>query len=243
MSGQEYRGIDAEIEAALLDSDLFIKYGSMGRAINRLQEAIARYPHSIELRERLREVAATMKLHGEAARQCLALARLYIERENFDAARERLIEAKEHAPTISIAAGLEAIRRARRPDTASPELAKTAPPSVVILAGDLALVSIFDCIQTIENSRLTGALTITGSERAGRILFNDGQIVDAECGTDRGEAAFRTLIEATAGTFNFERGGPYAMAITAASNTNLILETLRQLDEERAGDRAEDDLV
>ncbi|MFX6285139.1 hypothetical protein ABTF64_19510, partial [Acinetobacter baumannii] len=31
MSGQEYRGIDAEIEAALLDSDLFIKYGSMGR--------------------------------------------------------------------------------------------------------------------------------------------------------------------------------------------------------------------
>ncbi|MER3427812.1 MAG: hypothetical protein C4334_06885 [Pyrinomonas sp.] len=243
MSGQEYRGIDAEIEAALLDSELFIKYGSMGRAISRLQEAIARYPHSIELRERLREVAATMKLHGEAARQCLALARLYIERENFDAARERLLKAKEHAPAISIAAGLEAIRRARRPEIASAEMAKATPPSAVILAGDLALVSIFDCIQTIENSRLTGALAITGSTRSGRILFNDGQIVDAECGAERGVEAFRALIEAAAGTFNFERGGPYPAAIAAASNTSLLLETLRQLDEERAGDRAEEDLA
>ena len=104
-----------EIETALLDAELFIKYGSPDRAMKRLKTALERSPRSIALRERMREIAASHKHAEEAARHCLALASLYIERDDFDAAHDRLLEAKQLDNRISIATGLEAIRRARHP--------------------------------------------------------------------------------------------------------------------------------
>src|ERR1051325_4204899 len=85
----------SEIEAALLDAELFIKYNTPERAIKRLRTALEVNSRSIKLRERLREVCATPKQVEEAARQCLALASLYIEREDFDQAHDRLLEAKQ----------------------------------------------------------------------------------------------------------------------------------------------------
>src|SRR5712664_4702677 len=105
----------SEIETALLDAELFVKYRSPERAIQRLRTALERAPRSIHLRERLREIAASHKHLDEAARQCLALASLYIEREEFENAHGRLLEAKHLDPRINIATGLDAIRRARRP--------------------------------------------------------------------------------------------------------------------------------
>src|SRR5882762_6886711 len=109
----------SEIDTALLDAELFVKYHAPERAIKRLRTALERAPRSIPLRERLREIAASHKHFDEAARQCLTLASLYIEREEFDAAHDRLLEAKNLDPRINIAAGLEAIRRSRRPDLRS----------------------------------------------------------------------------------------------------------------------------
>ncbi len=65
-----------EVETALLDAELFIKYGSPDRALKRLRTALDRSPGSIPLRERMREVAAANKHPEEAARHCLALASL-----------------------------------------------------------------------------------------------------------------------------------------------------------------------
>src|SRR6059058_1858647 len=116
-----------EVETALLDAELFLKYGSPDRAMKRLKTALERSPGSIPLRERMREVAAANKHPEEAARHCLALASLYIERDDFDAAHDRLLEAKQLDPRISIGTGLEAIRRARHPELhGKPE--KKAPP-------------------------------------------------------------------------------------------------------------------
>src|SRR5712691_6275849 len=121
-----------DVSTALLDAELFVKYHAPERAIKRLRTALERSPRSIKLRERLREIAPAHKHLEEAARQCLALASLYIEREEFDAAYDRLVEAKQLDPRINIAAGLEAIRRARRPDlrpgTKTSE-AKSLPPN------------------------------------------------------------------------------------------------------------------
>jgi hypothetical protein len=78
-----------EVDSALLDAELFVKYHSPERAIKRLKTALERNPRSIALRERLREVAATHKHPEEAARQGLALASLYIERDDFDSAYDR----------------------------------------------------------------------------------------------------------------------------------------------------------
>ncbi|MDQ2920243.1 MAG: hypothetical protein M3R52_01305, partial [Acidobacteriota bacterium] len=105
-----------EVDTALLDADLFIKYKAPERAIKRLRTALEGNPRSIPLRERMREVCIAEKQKEEGARQCLALASLYIERDDFESAYDRLLEAKHLDARINIAGGLEAIRRARRPD-------------------------------------------------------------------------------------------------------------------------------
>src|SRR5881628_1776821 len=140
-----------EVETALLDADLFLKYGSPDRALKRLKTALERSPRSINLRERMREIAASHKHPEEAARHCLALASLYIERDNFDAAHDRLLEAKQLDNRISISSGLEAIRRARHPELQTARAAQTEKTRAFALtstfAGDLSLISIFDAIQ------------------------------------------------------------------------------------------------
>jgi tetratricopeptide (TPR) repeat protein len=228
------RGHGEEIEAALLDAELFLKYNSPQRAAARLAEAILREPRSIRLRESLRGIAAANDQREEAARQCLALAGLYIEREDFDAAQERLLEARSLDPRLSVAKGLEAVRRARRPDLA-PAPAASRPARPVTFAGDLSVVSIFDAVQVIENARLTGALNIEGGADACKVLFNDGRIVGAQAGAQEANAAQRRVLEQTDGAFEFERSArEFPVTIQAHSNTNLLLDTLRELDEERA---------
>jgi hypothetical protein len=92
---------------------------------------------------------------------------------------------------------------------------------------------VFDAIQAIENSRQTGALTLQNSTRTGHVFFNDGQIVGSECGTLVAYDAFRQIVEITSGIFDFEKSlQPFPITIEAASNTNLILDSLRQVDEE-----------
>ena len=214
-----------EVETALLDADLFLKYGSADRAMKRLKTALERAPRSISLRERMREIAAAHKHPEEAARHCLALASLYIERDNFDAAHDRLLEAKQLDTRISIASGLEAIRRARHPEikteTAAPRSTPFTRKTSVAFAGDLSVISIFDAIQAIENSRQTGVLTLQNSTQTAKVFFNEGQIVGAECGKLVAHEGFRQIVEITGGKFDFEKSvQPHPVTIEAASNTN-----------------------
>jgi hypothetical protein len=225
----------SEIEAALLDAELFVKYQAPERAIKRLRTALDMNSRSVKLRERLREICAAHKQNEEAARQCLALASIYIEREDFDTAHDRLLEAKQLDGRINIAGGLEAIRRARRPDlkpTPAPEA--NFERKHFTLAGDLSAVSVFDAMQVIENARLNGILTLTSESREGHVKFNDGRIVDAACGRDTGLLAFQQVVEITSGTFEFQKTSEqFQTRIEALSNTNLILDTLRMLDEKK----------
>ena len=222
-----------EVETALLDAELFIKYGAPDRALKRMRTALDRSPGSIPLRERMREVAAAHKHPEEAARHCLALASLYIDRNDFDAAHDRLLEAKALDKRISIGTGLEAIRRARYPELHGKP--GTTAERQAAFAGDLATISVFDTIQAIENSRLTGALVLTNNAQAGRVLFNEGQIVGAESGNLAGHDAFRQIVEVTGGAFEFQKAlQPFPVTIESASNTSLILDSLRQVDEENA---------
>ena len=233
LTGKEQEG---DVETALLDAELFIKYHAPERAIKRLRTALERSPRSIPLRERLREITQA-KHPEEAARQCLALASLYIEREELQTAHDRLLEAKNLDPRISIAPGLDAIRRARRPNLQP--VAQRAGRRILdkpksTFSGDLSVISIFDVVQVIENSRLTGALGIVSDVRSGRVNFNEGRIVGAETGETTGEDAFRKIVELTSGTFDFEKSvKEFPVTINATSNTNLILDSLRQLDEEK----------
>jgi tetratricopeptide (TPR) repeat protein len=219
----------------LLDAELFVKYQATDRAIKRLRTALELSPRSLKLRERLREICTSHKHAEEAARQCLALASLYIEREDFDTAHDRLLEAKQLDQRINIAGGLEAIRRARRPDlkpTAAPE--PNFERKHFTLAGDLSAVSVFDAIQVIENARLNGVLTLSGEKHQGEVKFNDGRIVDASCAGEFGDLGFQRVVEINGGTFEFQKTvEQFPTRIQALSNTNLILDTLRMLDEKK----------
>jgi tetratricopeptide (TPR) repeat protein len=227
----------SEVETALLDAELFMKYKAPEKAIKGLQTALERLPRSIQIRERLREISVSQKQLDEAARQCLALASLYIEREDFDNAYDRLLEAKQFDPRINIAGGLEAIRRARRPDLRpDASLPVSLEKRYATLAGDLAAISVFDAIQVLENAKLTGALVLEGNAQTGRLLFNQGRIVDAESAGSKGEAGFRNIVEITNGSFEFQKSvEEFPVAIKSHSNTNLILDALRQLDEKASG--------
>lgn len=225
----------SEVDSALLEAELFMKYRAPERAIKRLRTALEGNPRSILLRERLREVAAANKQSDEAARQCLALASLYIERDDFDGAYDRLLEAKQLDPRINIGGGLAAIRRARRPDLNPQEATKE--PEIKIqatLAGSLADISVFDAVQVLENAKLTGVLMLSGESQTGEVYFNEGRIVGAEAAGATGEAGFTHIVEITSGTFEFHKSQTeFPVTIQASSNTNLLLDTLRQLDEQK----------
>ena len=224
------------VESVLLDADLFVRYRSPGKAFQLLRNSMERSPRSIALREKMREICISQKNLNEAAKQCLALVSLYIGREDFDLAYDRLQEAKLLDPRISVAPGLEAIRRARRPDFAvhrdkSPQKIRTD----VTFAGNLAFVSLFDAVQVIENSRMTGLLVIKSDTHLGSVAFNAGKIVDADCHQHNGTAAFRELIEINSGTFEFSTTeNEFPIVISVSSNTNFLLDVLTELDNERA---------
>ena len=160
---------------------------------------------------------------------------MYIEREDFDTAHDSLLEAKQLDERINIASGLEAIRRARRPDL-NPQPGPEAhfERRHFTLAGDLSAISVFDAIQVIENAKLTGSLHITGKTNEGLVMFNEGRIVDSDCDGETADAAFERVVEITSGTFEFQKTATaFPQRIKALSNTNLLLDTLRLLDEKK----------
>ncbi len=227
---------EVSVESVLLDADLFVKYRSIDKAFNLLQEAIERSPRSIALREKMREIATTHKNLTESARQCLALVNLYIAREEFDVAYDRLQEAKLLDPRISVAPGLEAIRRARRPEfDQNKERTPVKVRTDCALAGDLSLVGIFDVIQVVENSKMTGLLIIKSDVHLANVSFNNGKIVDAEADGFRGEFAFKIIVELNSGGFEFSLSPEdFPIVIRVSSNTNFLLDILTQLDTEKA---------
>lgn len=96
-------------------------------------------------------------------------------------------------------------------------------------------MSLFDAIQVIENARLSGTLTLTSDAHTGKVMFNEGRIVDAEAAGSKGALAFRHVVEITNGSFEFQKSAQeFPIVLQAASNTNLILDTLQQVDEAKA---------
>ena len=227
---------EVSLESVLLDADLFVKYSSPDKAFALLRESLERSPRSIPLREKMRDICVKQKNLYEAARQCLALVSLYIGREDFDLAYDRLQEAKLLDPRISVAPGLEAIRRARRPEFAAtrdktPQKVRTD----VTFAGNLGYVSIFDGVQVVENGKMTGLMVVKSDLHLASVAFNEGKIVDAECNGHNGVAAFRDIVELTGGTFEFSTSEhEFPVVIVISNNTNFLLDVLTELDHERA---------
>ncbi len=103
------------------------------------------------------------------------------------------------------------------------------------LLGNFAIVSLFDIIQIIENNKLTGALAVRSPVASGEIHFNEGLIVGAKSGSDKGQDALVSFLDVTEGTFVFNGSETeYERTIHASSNMSLMLDLLRFKDEEAA---------
>jgi hypothetical protein len=99
--------------------------------------------------------------------------------------------------------------------------------------GSLAELHLPDIIQLISVSGKTGVFHLTDGVLKGQIYLNDGKIVHAELDDVAGEEAVYALAIWSQGDFRFDPGVATEHRTISKSNTNLLMEAARRLDEWR----------
>jgi hypothetical protein len=99
--------------------------------------------------------------------------------------------------------------------------------------GSLAELHLPDIIQLISVSGKTGVFHLTDGQLKGQIYLIDGKIVHAELDDVAGEEAVYTLAIWSQGDFRFDPGVATEHRTISKSNTNLLMEAARRLDEWR----------
>jgi len=99
--------------------------------------------------------------------------------------------------------------------------------------GSLAELHLPDIIQLISVSGKTGVFHLTDGNLKGQIYLNDGKIVHATLEDASGEEAVYALAIWNQGDFRFEPGTATEVRTISKSNTNLLMEAARRLDEWR----------
>jgi hypothetical protein len=99
--------------------------------------------------------------------------------------------------------------------------------------GSLAELHLPDIIQLISVSGKTGVFHLSDGPLKGEIYLNEGKIVHAQLEDATGEEAVYALAIWRQGEFRFDPGGPTDRQTISKSNTNLLMEAARRLDEWR----------
>jgi hypothetical protein len=99
--------------------------------------------------------------------------------------------------------------------------------------GSLAELHLPDIIQLISVSGKTGVFHLTDGGLRGQIYLHDGKIIHAQLDDTSGEEAVYALAIWSQGDFKFEPGVATEIRTISKSNTNLLMEAARRLDEWR----------
>jgi hypothetical protein len=99
--------------------------------------------------------------------------------------------------------------------------------------GSLAELHLPDIIQLISVSGKTGVFQLTDGALRGQIFLHEGRIVHAQLEDISGEEAVYALAIWSRGDFKFEPGSASEVRTITKSNTNLLMEAARRLDEWR----------
>lgn len=224
---------EIDVESIILDVELLVKYNMADRGIDSLENAVELKPESIRLREKLMSLYRERGLSEQAANQGLALAGLYVKAADLEQANRCLLEARELNPQVGVTARLQEVKRLEIARQRQQNGSSAIPANRCALAGSLNDFSIFDIVQLIENNRLTGILTVEREDEPGRIYFSEGLIVNAAHEDNSGMKAFKRLVTETSAYFEFDKSQVgFSQEIHASSNTSLILDLLREYDEE-----------
>jgi uncharacterized protein DUF4388 len=99
--------------------------------------------------------------------------------------------------------------------------------------GSLAELHLPDIIQLVSVSGKSGVFQLVDGPHQGQIYLHDGKIVHAQLGDTAGEEAVYALSIWSQGDFKFEHGVATEQRTISKSNTNLLMEAARRLDEWR----------
>jgi DNA-binding response OmpR family regulator len=104
------------------------------------------------------------------------------------------------------------------------------------LSGSLSHLDLPGVIQMLGQARQTGALHINAGDTDAIIFFEGGEISHAECGTLFGDEAVVPIVKAchasSAGVYKFVYGATAAQRTVLRSATDLLLDAMREFDEE-----------
>ncbi len=216
---------DEDVANFIVDIELLEKFGQHASAIGRLEHVLKQYPNEIRLRQKLKTVYFDRKMPKRAAQECLEIAKILQQQNQKEEANKYLREAQRLNPVLSSA-------RREAPSATTPQApAAATASSAVALRGDLSEIGLLDVIQILDNCQKTGQLQVSSEGQAGTIFFNVGRIVNAIYQEKAGEHAMYALVAVKGGTFEYQPSAKAFDVVIHNSNTNLLLEGLRLLDE------------
>ena len=97
--------------------------------------------------------------------------------------------------------------------------------------GSLKELPLPDIIQLVSVSGKTGVFLLETADQNGEIYLRDGEIVHAVAGEAQGEEAVYELAIWQEGDFVFKPGAETSVRTIKKSNTNLLMEAARRIDE------------
>lgn len=97
--------------------------------------------------------------------------------------------------------------------------------------GKVEAIQLTDVIQMNCLSRLTTALTITRDGERGTIYLNEGEVIHAECGEQKGTEAFYHILSWQEGEFTSNIGVTPPMQTIYQNWEHLLVEAMRRNDE------------
>ena len=197
-------------------------------------DSLAHLPVGSILHMRFTVRGTPIEVTGEV-RYCMPKVGMGVQfldlRPDYQDLLEELVEGKplDTQPLVLPAEVAAALPVEEKENTAAEE------ESDPILMGNFAVINLFDVIQMIENSRITGALAIQATTTHGELHFNEGLIVNAKTNMGYGLDAVAQVLDLRQGRFEFRRTErEYLRHIEATSNTGLLLDLLAARDNEAA---------
>ena len=105
---------------------------------------------------------------------------------------------------------------------------------VYTLSGVIQEGVLADILQLLSSNKKTGTFTADADGRKVEMYFRDGHMYHATCEDIGGQSAFFVAMALEKGTFCFEENDQLPDEVSIDGNTQfMILEALRQIDEER----------
>ncbi|MCL2779277.1 MAG: response regulator [Polyangiaceae bacterium] len=104
-------------------------------------------------------------------------------------------------------------------------------PPKAHFAGSIADIMVVDLLQAFELAKRAGTITFKTGSRVGRIWFRDGQVIDAEIGSLRGEEAVYRLFVLDEADFEIDFGDVERTDTIAVPTSAVVMEGMRRADE------------